>query len=113
MNSKGGGMSITERTQLKNLVEDVERIGRTQKRIDQQLQLIRPEEFRKRLHDAETTVEKIYRKEQTDELLNGINSAHQYLEGKVSKFYAEFENTNEKIESKIDAFDGKHRNLQN
>ena len=113
MNSKGAGMSITERTQLKNLVEDVERIGRTQKRIDQQLQLIRPEEFRKRLHDAETTVEKIYRKEQTDELLNGINSAHQYLEGKVSKFYAEFENTNEKIESKIDAFDGKHRNLQN
>ena len=55
----------------------------------------------------------MYRKEQTDELLEGINSAHQYLEGKVSKFYAEFENTNEKTESKIDAIEGKHRNLQN
>ena len=34
---RGGGMTITERTQLKNLVEDVERINKTQKRIDQQL----------------------------------------------------------------------------
>ena len=89
------------------------RIQTTQKRIDSQLQMIRPDEFRKRLQDAEATVNKMYPKEKTDELLNGINSAHQYLESKVSKFYAEFENANEKNDTKIEGLEKRSSTLQN
>jgi len=73
--------------------------------------MIKPDEFRKRLVEAETTVGKMYRKEQTDELLASIKTAQEYLESKLSKFYNEFENSKEKTEGKTEEIANKSRNL--
>ena len=83
----------------------------TQKRVDQQLQLIKPEEFRKRLQDTEDIVSKSYSKEMMDELLQHIKTTQEQLESKVSKFYAEFEDGKEKSGNKLDEFGKKQLKL--
>jgi len=64
--------------------------------------LLKPAELRKRLLDAEAIVSKVYSKEKTDELNAAIKSTQEYLESKVSKFYAEFENLTEKSDIKLE-----------
>ena len=52
----------------------------------------------------------MYRKEQTDELLAGVNSAQQYIESNLSKLRAEFETSKEKSDERMEELAGKARN---
>ena len=57
----------------------------TQAKIVLKLKLIRPEEFRDRTMESEATVQKMYSREQMDDLLAQINSTQETLQTKFSK----------------------------
>ena len=51
----------------------------TQAKIVLKLKLVRPEEFRDRMMESEATVQKMYSREQMDDLLAEINSTQETL----------------------------------
>ena len=79
----------------------------TQAKIVLKLKLIRPEEFRDRTMESEATVQKMYSREQMDDLLAQINSTQETLQTKFSKHQAEFENLMAKNEGEMEKFGNK------
>ena len=67
-------MSIEERKQLKEMKGHMDRVLSMQRRVDEQIELLQPEDVNRRLTEAESIVKRMYKKEQTDQLLASINS---------------------------------------
>jgi len=67
-------MSASEKTQLRELVADVERMKEVQKKINSSLLAIRPEEFKKRMSEFEEKLKVVYSKADLDKVFATLNS---------------------------------------
>ena len=67
-------MSASEKTQLRELVADVERMKEVQKKINSSLLTIRPEEFKKRMSEFEEKLKVVYSKADLDKVFATLNS---------------------------------------